>query len=65
MAIDEMLNVKSLVERNETIIKRYFGKGDTNAIAECSNGKLKRFIMINQGTRDRAFFYFRLRNYFS
>ncbi|HPX05859.1 transposase [Candidatus Viridilinea mediisalina] len=65
MDIDEMVNFKSLVERNETIIKRYFGKGETNAIAECINGKIKRFIMINQGTRDREFFYFRLRNYFS
>jgi len=63
--IDEMLNFKSLVERNESIIKRYFDKGDTNAIAENINGKIKRFIMINQGTRDREFFYFRLANYFS
>ena len=63
--IDEILNFKSLVERNETIIKRYFDKGDTNAIAENINGKIKRFIMINQGTRDREFFYFRLGNYFS
>ena len=63
--IDEMLNFKSLVERNESIIKRYFEKGHTNAIAENINSKIKRFIMINQGTRDREFFYFRLRNYFS
>jgi transposase len=63
--VDEMLNFKSLVERNETIIKRYFDKGDTNAIAECINSKIKRFISINQGTRDREFFYFRLKNYFS
>ena len=63
--IDEILNFKSMVERNETIIKRYFDKGDTNAIAENINGKIKRFIMINQGTRDREFFYFRLGNYFS
>lgn len=63
--IDEMLNFKSMVERNETIIKRYFDNGHTNAIAECINSKIKRFIMINQGTRDREFFYFRLRNYFA
>ena len=63
--IDEMLNFKSLVERNETIIKHYFDMGHTNAIAENINGKIKRFIMINQGTRDRQFFYFRLGNYFS
>ena len=63
--IEEMLNFKSLVERNEGIIKRYFVKGDTNAIAENINGKIKRFISINQGTRDREFFYFRLKNYFA
>jgi transposase len=63
--IDEMLNFKSLVERNESIIKRYFEKGYTNAIAENINSKIKRFIMINQGTRDREFFYFRLSKYFS
>jgi len=63
--VDEIQNFKSLVERNESIIKRYFEKGHTNAIAENINGKIKRFIMINQGTRDREFFYFRLGNYFS
>lgn len=63
--ISEMLNFKSLVERNETIIKRYFEKGHTNAIAENINGRINRFIMINQGTRDREFFYFRLNNYFA
>jgi len=63
--IDEILNFKSLVERHEPIIKRYFEKGHTNAIAENINGRIKRFIMINQGTRDREFFYFRLGKYFS
>lgn len=63
--IDEMLNFKSLVERNEGIIKNYFLNGHTNAIAECINSKIKRFVLINQGTRDREFFYFRLRNYFT
>lgn len=63
--IDEMLNFKSLVERHESVIKGYFNNGDTNAIAENINGKIQRFIMINQGTRDRDFFYFRMGNYFS
>lgn len=63
--IEEMLNFKSLVERNEAIIRRYFEKGHTNAIAENINSKIKRFIMINQGTRDREFFYFRVKQYFS
>jgi hypothetical protein len=56
----EMENFKSLVERNETIILNYFVKGDTNAKAEAINSKIQRFIMTNQGTRDREFFYFRL-----
>ena len=63
--IGEMSNFKSLVERNESIIKRYFEHGYTNAIAENINSRIKRFILINQGTRDREFFYFRLGNYFS
>ena len=63
--IDEMLNFKSLVERHEGVIRNYFTNGYTNAIAENINGKIKRFIMMNQGTRDREFFYFRLKNYFS
>lgn len=61
----EMENFKSLVERNEGVIVNYFVKGDTNAIAECINSKIQRFIMTNQGTRDREFFYFRLGKLFS
>ena len=63
--VDEMLNFKSLVERNELPIVNYFRFGVTNAIAENINSQIQRFIMINQGTRDREFFYFRLRKYFS
>ena len=59
-AVMEMENFKSLVERNEGIIVNYFVKGDTNARAEAINSKIQRFIMMNQGTRDREFFYFRL-----
>lgn len=63
--IVEMENFKSLVERNQGIIINYFIKGETNAIAECINSKIQRFITINQGTRDREFFYFRLANFFT
>jgi transposase len=63
--IDEMLNFKSLVERNLLPILNYFRFGATNAMAENINSKIQRFIMINQGTRDREFFYFRLKKYFS
>jgi len=63
--VDEMLNFKSLVERHLTPILNYFIFGATNAIAENINSQIQRFIMINQGTRDREFFYFRLKNYFT
>ena len=60
----EMENFKSLVERHEEIILNYFVKGETNANAEGINSKIQRFITINQGTRDREFFYFRLAKLF-
>lgn len=63
--VDEMSNFKSLVERHQSIIIRYFENGYTNAIAENINRRIKRFIIINQGTRDRDFFYFRVANFFS
>lgn len=63
--IDEMNNFKSLVERHQAVIVNYFKQGFTNAIAEGINSKIQRFININQGTRDREFFYFRMNNYFS
>jgi len=61
----EMENFKSMVERNEGIIINYFVKGDTNAKAENINSKIQRFIMMNQGTRDKEFFYFRLTKLFT
>jgi transposase len=61
----EMENFKSLVERHEGIILNYFVNGDTNAKAESINSTIQRFIMTNQGTRDREFFYFRLAKIFT
>ncbi|MDR2146215.1 MAG: transposase [Tannerella sp.] len=63
--IDEMLNFMSIVERNLLEILNYFRFGATNAIAENINSKIQRFITCNQGTRDREFFYFRCKKYFS
>ncbi len=63
--IEEMMNFKSMIERNILAVLNYFRFGATNAIAENINSKIQRFIMINQGTRDREFFYFRIANYFS
>lgn len=63
--INEMLNFKSMIERNLMEVLNYFRYGATNAIAENINSRVQRFIMINQGTRDREFFYFRMANYFT
>ena len=64
--IEELMNFSSTVERNEEYICNYFfNNGATNAMAENRNGKIKKFISSNQGTRDRDFFFFRLNNYFT
>jgi transposase len=63
--VDEMLNFKSLMERNMLPVLNYFRFGVTNAIAENINSQIQRFVMINQGTRDREFFYYRVGKYFS
>lgn len=63
--IDEMLNFKSMVEANEDIIKNYFINGDTNAIAESINSKIQKFVITNNGTRDKDFFFFRLGNFYA
>ena len=47
------------------MIMNYFVKEEINAIAECVNSEIQRFIAGNQDTRDREFFSFRLCNYFS
>lgn len=63
--IEEIMNFKSLVERNFISILNYFDKGDTNADAEGLNSQIQKFIHMNGGVKDRDFFHFRLRKYFS
>ena len=64
--IEELMNFSSTVERNEEYICNYFyHNGATNAMAENRNGKIKKFINSNQGTRERDFFFFRLKKYFA
>ena len=46
-------------------IIRYFEKGLTNAKAENLNGHIQRLITTNFGTRDRNFFFYRLKIYYS
>lgn len=63
--VEEILNFKHTIERNLMSVLNYFRFGVTNAMAENINSRIQRFIMINQGTRHREFFYFRVANYFS
>jgi transposase len=63
--VDEMLNFKSSVERNQLAITNYFSNGHTNAIAENLNGRIQQFISANKGTRDVNFFYFKIKKMFA
>jgi transposase len=63
--IYELMNFKSLVERHQGFILIYFKDGHTNARAENINRTINSLIRANQGTRDKEFFYFRLKNYFT
>ncbi len=64
--IAELLNYSSTVEINQEYILNYFyHNGASNAMAENRNGKIKKFINANQGTRDKEFFFFRLKKYFT
>jgi transposase len=63
--VDEMLNFKSSVERNQLAITNYFSNGHTNAIAENINARIQQFITANKGTRDINFFYFKIKKMFA
>ena len=63
--VEEMLNAKATIERNERIIINYFKNGATNAIAENINSRIQRFFNINNGARDTEFFLFRIKNFFT
>lgn len=63
--VEEMLNIKSTIERNAVAILRYFENGATNAIAENLNSRIQRFYNINNGARDIDFFFFRIKNFFA
>lgn len=64
-AVDEMLNVRSMIERHEGIILNYFIDGATNAMAENVNSRIQRFFNQNKGIKDYEFFYFRLNKLFA
>jgi hypothetical protein len=63
--IKEFLQVARMIENHQTEIIRYFENGLTNAKAENLNGKIQRFIANNLGFRNRDFFLYRMKVYFS
>jgi transposase len=63
--IEEMDNFSFTVQKHEGEILNYFKEGHTNAYAENLNSRLQNFINSNSGARDRDFFHFRIRGYFS
>jgi transposase len=62
--VGEILNVKSTIERNESIIVRYFEEGATNAKAENLSSRIQKFYNINNGARDIDYFFFRIKKFF-
>jgi len=63
--IPEMLNFMATVKSNQPDILAYFAHGHTNAFAESLNNQIQRFVQSNYGIRDRDFFHFRMKKYFS
>lgn len=63
--IGEVKNFLHTVKNHEGEILHYFEEGHTNAFAESINSKIQSFVRSNYGIRDRNFFHFRLKKYFS
>lgn len=63
--INEIKNFLHTVKNHEGEILHYFQEGHTNAFAESINSKIQSFVRSNYGIRDRDFFHFRLKKYFS
>jgi len=54
-----------MIQKHEEEIMSYFQKNQTNAKAERLNGKIKRFMSNNYGTRDLDFTLYRIKGYFA
>ena len=61
----EIENFSSLVARHEGLILNYFVNGDTNAIAEATNSKIQRMITLNKGTKNKEFFWHKMKKIFN
>ena len=63
--LKEFKSVTKMIEKHEENIINYFNNADTNAKAERTNGKIKRFIANNYGMRNKDFALYRIKGYFS
>ena len=64
-ASDELKNFKEMVQDHQEKIIPYFKEGKTNAQAENLNKRIQSFIQSNYGVRDKDFFLWRCKLYFS
>jgi transposase len=64
-ASDEIKNFKEMIEDHQAKIIPYFKEGKTNAQAENLNKRIQSFIQSNYGVRDKDFFLWRCKQYFS
>jgi transposase len=58
-------SVVKMIEKHETEIIAYFSTKITSAKAERLNGKIERFLSNNYGTKNKDFFLYRVKGYFS
>lgn len=63
--IPEMISLMKTIRSHEDQILNYFEEGQTNAFAESLNNRIQRFVQSNYGIRDRNFFHFRIKKFFS
>lgn len=63
--IEEISNFMSTVQNHENCILNYFESWQTNANAESINSRIQRFMWLNYWIRNRNFFHFRMKQYFS
>lgn len=63
--IPEIMNFANTVKDNENCILNYFLHWHTNAKAEGLNSRIQRFMWLNYWIRNRNFFHFRMKQYFS
>lgn len=58
-------SVVKMIEKHENEIIAYFSTKITSAKAERLNGKIERFLSNNYGTKNKDFFLYRVKGYFS